>query len=68
MIKLIMQLLLAVLLLLVIFFGGCFIIAMMIEGLNFLPTYIGGFGTFMLYVSLFTIMFCVIYNHKNNTK
>jgi hypothetical protein len=68
MIKLIIQLLLAVLLLLVIFFGGCFIIAMMVEGIYFLPAYIGGFGTFMLYVSLFTIVFCVIYNYKNNTK
>ena len=66
MIKYIIQLVLSVLLLLVIFFGGCFIVAMMIEGIYFLPTYIGGFSTFMLYVSLFTIVFCVIYNHKNN--
>lgn len=66
MIKYIIQLLLSVLLLLVIFFGGCFIVAMMIEGLNFLPPYIGGFGTFMLYVSLFTILFCMMYNLKNN--
>lgn len=63
-----MQLLLSVLLMLVIFFGGCFIVAMMIKGINFLPTYIGGFSTFMLYVSLFTIVFCVMFNHKNNTK
>lgn len=68
MIKYIIQLVLSVLLLLVIFFGGCFVVAMVIEGMNFLPTYIGGFGTFMLYVSLFTIIFCVMYNHKNNTK
>ena len=66
MIKYIIHLVLSVLLLLIIFFGGCFIVAMMIEGLNFLPTYIGGFGTFMLYTSLFTIVFCVIYNYKNN--
>lgn len=68
MIKYIIQLVLSVLLLLVIFFGCCFIVAMMIKGIYFLPTYIGEFGTFMLYVSLFTIMFCVMYNHKNNTK
>ncbi len=68
MIKYIIQLLLSVLSLLVIFFLGCFIVAMIIKGMYFLPTYIGGFGTFMLYVSVFTIVFCVMYNHKNNTK
>lgn len=64
MIKYIIKLILSVLLLLVIFFAGCFIIAMVIKGMDFLPTYIGGFGTFMLYASLFTIVFCVMYNHK----
>jgi hypothetical protein len=65
MIKYIIQLLLSVLLLLVIFFGGCFIVAMMIEGLNFLPTYIGGFGTFMLYTSFILLGFSLYYNYKN---
>ena len=68
MIKYIIQLILSALLLLIIFFGGCFIVAMMIEGLNFLPTYIGGFGTFMLYLSIFTLIFCMLYNYKNKTK
>ena len=66
MIEYIIQLVLSVLLVLVIFFGGCFIVATMVKGIHFLPAYIGEFGTFMLYVSLFTIIFCVIYNHKNN--
>lgn len=66
MIKYIVQLLLSVLLLLIIFFGGCFIVAMMIKGIDFLPAYIGGFSTFMLYVALFAIVFCVMYNHKTN--
>jgi len=68
MIKYIIKLILSVLLLLVIFFGGCFIVAMIIKGMDFLPTYIGGFGTFMLYLSIFTLIFCVLYNHKNKTK
>lgn len=43
-------------------------IALMINGLNYLPQYIGGFGTFMLYLSLFTLIFCMLYNYKNKTK
>jgi hypothetical protein len=42
--------------------------ALMLNGLNYLPQYIGGFGTFMLYLSMFTLIFCVLYNYKNKTK
>lgn len=43
-------------------------IALMINGLNYLPQYIGEFGTFMLYLSIFTLIFCMLYNYKNKTK
>jgi uncharacterized membrane protein YvlD (DUF360 family) len=42
--------------------------ALMINGLDYLPQYIGGFGTFMLYLSIFTLIFCILYNYKNKTK
>lgn len=42
--------------------------ALMLNGLNYLPQYIGGFGTFMLYLSIFTLIFCMLYNYKNKTK
>lgn len=42
--------------------------ALMLNGLDYLPKYIGGFGTFMLYLSIFTIIFCMLYNYKNKTK
>ena len=42
--------------------------ALMLNGLDYLPQYIGGFGTFMLYVSVFTLIFCMLYNYKNKTK
>lgn len=42
--------------------------ALMINGLDYLPQYIGGFGTFMLYLSIFTLIFCMLYNYKNKTK
>jgi uncharacterized membrane protein YvlD (DUF360 family) len=42
--------------------------ALMLNGLDYLPQYIGGFGTFMLYLSIFTLIFCVLYNYKNKTK
>lgn len=41
---------------------------LMLNGLNYLPQYIGEFGTFMLYLSIFTLIFCVLYNYKNKTK
>lgn len=43
-------------------------IALMLNGLDYLPQYIGGFGTFMLYLSIFTLIFCMLYNYKNKTK
>ena len=43
-------------------------IVLMLNGLDYLPQYIGGFGTFMLYVSVFTLIFCMLYNYKNKTK
>lgn len=42
--------------------------ALMLTGLDYLPQYIGGFGTFMLYLSIFTLIFCMLYNYKNKTK
>ena len=42
--------------------------ALMLNGLYYLPQYIGGFGTFMLYVSVFTLIFCMLYNYKSKTK
>lgn len=42
--------------------------ALMLNGLDYLPQYIGGFGTFMLYLSIFTLIFCMLYNYKNKTK
>lgn len=43
-------------------------IALMLNGLDYLPQYIGGFGTFMLYLAIFTLIFCMLYNYKNKTK
>ena len=42
------------------FFSFMAFVAVMIEGINFLPQYIGGFGTFMLYVAGFMFMFAGI--------
>lgn len=41
------------------------ITALCIEGIEFLPQYIGGFGTFMLYVALFTLLFTGLYKLNN---
>lgn len=43
-------------------------IALMINGLNYLPQYIGWFGTSMLYLAVFTLIFYMLYNYKNKTK
>jgi hypothetical protein len=43
-------------------------IVLMINGLNYLPQYIGEFGTFLLYLSIFTLIFYMLYNYKNKTK
>lgn len=42
------------------FFAFMAFVAIMIEGIYFLPKYIGGFGTFMLYVAGFMLMFAGI--------
>jgi len=42
------------------FFAFMAFVAVMIEGISFLPKYIGGFGTFMLYVAGFMLMFAGI--------
>lgn len=46
------------------FFGFMAIVALMLNGLNYLPQYIGGFGTFMLYVAIFMLIFAFIYKLK----
>jgi hypothetical protein len=48
------------------FFGFMAIVALMINGLNYLPQYIGGFGTFMLYVAVFMLIFTLIYKLKKD--
>lgn len=47
-------------------FGFMAIVAVMINGLNYLPQYIGGFGTFMLYVAVFMLIFALIYKLKKD--
>jgi hypothetical protein len=42
------------------FFGFMAFVALMINGLNYLPQYIGGFGTFILYSAVFMVMFAGI--------
>lgn len=42
------------------FFAFMVLVAIMIEGAEFLPKYIGGFGTFMIYVAGFMLMFAGI--------
>lgn len=47
-------------LVMVAFFAFMAFVALMINGLDYLPKYIGGFGTFMLYVAGFMLMFAGI--------
>lgn len=42
------------------FFGFMAFVAIMWKGITFLPPYIGGFGTFMLYVAFYMLMFACI--------
>lgn len=46
------------------FFGFMGLVALMINGITFLPPYIGGFGTFLLYVAVFMVIFALIYKLK----
>lgn len=61
-----MKLILAVLILLVLFFVGCWFLAALIKGIEILPQYIGGFGTFMLYVAGFMLLFAGILKIKKD--
>lgn len=42
------------------FFGFIGLVVLMLEGLEFLPQYIGGFFTFLLYVAFYMLMFAGI--------
>lgn len=42
------------------FFGSMGFVALMLIGLEWLPQYIGGFGTLMFYVAVFMVMFAGI--------
>ena len=46
------------------FFAFMAFVALMLNGLEYLPQYIGGFGTFMLYVAVFMLIFALIYKLK----
>lgn len=50
------------------FFAFMAIVALMLKGLDYLPQYIGGFGTFMLYVAGFMLMFAGIYEFSKRQK
>lgn len=43
-------------------------IRFMLDGLEFLPPYIGDFGTFLVYASAFTIIFVAIYEVNKRQK
>lgn len=40
------------------------VVALIINGSNYLPQYIGGFGTFLLYAVFFALMFAGIKHFK----
>ena len=42
------------------FFGFIGLVALMLEGIEFLPQYIGGFFTFLLYVAFYLLIFAGI--------
>lgn len=50
------------------FFAFMVLVAVMIEGAKFLPQYIGGFGTFMLYVAGFMLIFAGIKYFANRNE
>ena len=49
-----------VVLLVIALFAGLYAISLLIQGIEFLPQYIGGFGTFMLYVAGFLLLLSVV--------
>lgn len=50
------------------FFGFMGLVALMINGITFLPPYIGGFSTFLLYIAFFALMFAGIYEFSRRQK
>jgi hypothetical protein len=42
------------------FFGFIGLIVLMLEGMEVLPQYIGGFFTFLLYVAFYLLIFAVV--------
>ena len=53
-------------LVMVAFFAFMAFVALILNGLDYLPQYIGGFGTFMLYVAVFMLIFALIYKLKKD--
>lgn len=46
------------------FFGFIGFVALSLNGIDFLPQYIGGFGTFMLYLSTYALIISLIIKSK----
>lgn len=46
------------------FFGFVGFVALSLEGIDFLPQYIGGFGTFMLYSAVYALIISLIIKCK----
>lgn len=46
------------------FLGFLSIVALSLNGLEILPQYIGGFGTFMLYLAVYALIISLIINSK----
>ena len=44
------------------------VMSLIIKGADYLPQYIGGVGTFLLYVSFFMLMFAGIYEFNKRQK
>jgi hypothetical protein len=50
------------------FFSFMAFVAVMIKGIEFLPKYIGGFGTFLLYICIYAIIFMALYDFSKKHK
>lgn len=46
------------------FFGFVGFVALSLKGIDFLPQYIGGFGTFMLYSAVYALIISLIIKSK----
>ena len=44
------------------------VVALIIKGADYLPQYIGGFSTFLLYIAFFALMFAGIYEFSKRQK